>query len=179
MVQNCLIAYNSAPNEKGGGILFYSGNLSQLGYAESCTITANSSPLGGGVYFDERDSGIGGCITNCIIYGNTDFDVGNIHMARAGFCCSATNLPGDGNLNANPLFVNASAGTFALTPGSPCVNAGTNLPWMAGATDLDGHPRIHYDVVDMGCYEYIPEPGVWEILGLAAMCMLRLGARKT
>lgn len=158
VVQNCLIAYNSAPNEKGGGILFYSHNLTMLGMAESCTITANSSPLGGGVYFDERDTGIGGCMNNCIIYGNAPYDAGNIHMARAGYCCSATNLPGDGYLNADPLFVDALAGDYRLQSDSPCLNAGTNLPWMSAATDLAGNPRIHFGAVDIGCYEYIPEP---------------------
>ncbi len=174
VVQNCLIAYNSAPNEKGGGILFYSGNLSQLGYAESCTITANASPLGGGVYFDERDSGIGGCMTNCIIYGNTGYDVGNLHMARAGFCCSATNLPGAGNIATNPAFMAAAAADFRLQNGSPCINVGTNLPWMTGATDLAGNPRIYFGIVDIGCYEFVPEPFCVSVL---AVLMARLCQR--
>lgn len=158
VLQNCLVALNVSSN-RAGGVLFFSKNLSQLGYAESCTITANQAPMVGGVYFEEADgTGVGGCITNCIIYGNTSFDVGNIHMARAGYCCSSTNLSGDGNLNADPLFENPSENDFRLQLGSPCINAGTNLPWMAGATDLAGHPRIHHGRVDIGCYEYIPEP---------------------
>jgi len=41
-----------------------------------------------------------------------------------------------------------------LEHGSPCINAGTNMPWMTTETDLDGHPRILYTTVDMGAYEY-------------------------
>ena len=33
------------------------------------------------------------------------------------------------------------------------VGAGADQPWMAGATDLRGNPRICDDRVDIGCYE--------------------------
>jgi len=37
------------------------------------------------------------------------------------------------------------------------VDAGTNA-FAAIPVDLDGNPRIHDGTVDMGCYEFIPEP---------------------
>jgi len=46
------------------------------------------------------------------------------------------------------------AGNYRLTANSPCVNAGTNLPWMAGAEDLDGGQRILNGRVDIGAFEY-------------------------
>lgn len=57
----------------------------------------------------------------------------------------------------DPLFVDALE--FRLQDGSPCIDAGTNLPWMATAFDLDGNARMYGGRVDMGCYGLIPEPG--------------------
>lgn len=54
------------------------------------------------------------------------------------------------------LFVDAAAGDYRLADGSPCVNAGLNQPWMAGATDLSGLRRVMAGVVDMGAYEWEP-----------------------
>ena len=68
--------------------------------------------------------------------------------------------PGEGNLDADPLFVDAGSGNFRLTLGSPCVDAGSDPLVPAGiTTDLDGSPRIvdgNLDgilTVDMGAYE--------------------------
>ena len=42
------------------------------------------------------------------------------------------------------------------------INAGINLPYVYITGDLDGNPRIIDDMVDMGAYEYVPEPiGTW------------------
>jgi len=68
--------------------------------------------------------------------------------------------PGEGNLDADPLFMDAGSGDFHLTLGSPCVDAGSDPLVPAGiTTDLDGSPRIvdgNLDgilTVDMGAYE--------------------------
>jgi hypothetical protein len=78
-----------------------------------------------------------------------------------------------GNITNEPLFVNAAAGNYHVQLDSPCIDAGTNLPWMAGATDLDGNPRIVDGRVDIGCYEYIPEPAVWGVLMLFTIYKVR------
>jgi len=60
-------------------------------------------------------------------------------------------IPGD------PLFITPGS-DYHIQMGSPCIDTGAIMPWMTGATDLDGNPRIHDGKVDMGCYEFIPEP---------------------
>ena len=57
------------------------------------------------------------------------------------------------------LFAGYGAGNYRMAQGSPCINTGTNLPWMADAVDLDGRCRLDRfsRQVDMGCYEYLPQ----------------------
>ncbi|NCC52240.1 MAG: hypothetical protein EOM20_13625 [Spartobacteria bacterium] len=62
-----------------------------------------------------------------------------------------------------------------LTDGSPCVNTGTNMLWMVGETDLDGHPRILYGSVDMGAFEYF-DFGITSGVYVAAMDGVRVSA---
>ena len=53
--------------------------------------------------------------------------------------------------------------TTSLTKHSPARNTGTNLTWMAGAFDLSGQRkrvRINEEIVDVGCYEFRPIPGL-------------------
>lgn len=73
-------------------------------------------------------------------------------------CCPTFSLPlAQGNVQADPRFVDAAGGNFRLRGSSPCVNAGTNQAWMSNWLDLDGNPRLDTfsGVVDMGCYEHI------------------------
>jgi hypothetical protein len=63
---------------------------------------------------------------------------------------------GEGNISNNPQFFSSS--DFHLNEISPCIDAGTNLPYVYTTKDLDGNPRLYGDRVDMGAYEFIPEP---------------------
>jgi hypothetical protein len=76
--------------------------------------------------------------------------------------------PGTGNINADPMFVNATSGDFHLQPGSPCIDAGYNLAPALPVTDIDGDDRKIDDptvpdtgngtppIVDMGADEFVP-----------------------
>ena len=66
----------------------------------------------------------------------------------------------NGNIAADPMFVDAAGGDYHLQAGSPCIDAGTNEG--APNMDFDGNPRpIDGDgdniaVVDMGAFEFMP-----------------------
>ncbi len=89
------------------------------------------------------------------VYGNTDYNFSGV-----------TNPTGSSaNISTDPLFVNAVSGNYRLSPGSPCVSAGsiavvTAPPFLTNTSgviiDLDGNPRIAGGMVDMGAYEYLP-----------------------
>lgn len=150
--RNCLIAGNT-PN---GVSISARGTANVL---ENCTIVANS---GRGIYKMWWE-GVN-TVMNSIVYHNTDdtprIDGGALYFTNS--CVNVANiavLDGSGNINDNPLFVDSAAGNFRLRSGSPCINSGTNLPWMVGAVDLDGKRRIDgvSGLIDMGAYEFIQQ----------------------
>jgi len=152
---NCLIiGLNYA--DFGGGVY-----LSEGGDLYNCTIAGNfASGSGGGIACSN-----GGAVVNSIIYDNTALISGGNWESYASnvafsYCCTTptNNLPvGNQCFPDNPEF-KVPASDYHLQETSPCRNSGAVMPWMIGATDLDGNPRIIGGTVDIGCYEYIPEP---------------------
>ena len=151
---NCLIHNNKAGNI-GGGVYKWSATGSMS--LHNCTIVSNlSTYLGpGGV----RSSSVNpvcnsiirfnyhnAAISDWYTYGGTTFTNS----------CSTGVMLGTGNFGSDPAFRDLAGFDFRLSRTSPCVNAGANLSWMTGATDLDGNPRIDRVTgrVDVGCYEY-------------------------
>jgi hypothetical protein len=167
---NCLVAYNTAG---------YGGGIAQQDYAAAgtwayyfnCTIASNTATSGGGGYYKNNEGGRLAQLNNTVIYFNQG-PGSNYSISFDSFggttifhnCCTAPAFTGTStnyatnNIFVNPLFVNKDTGDFHLRMDAPCINAGTNEPWMNGAVDLDGHHRIDIfsGMVDMGCYEYLP-----------------------
>lgn len=139
----------------GGGVYMRGGSLL------NCTVAGNTARVipngtggGGGVYAES------GGITNCIIYFNQVFVTNNpssnwLSTGTAIFdhCCTTPDPGGAGNITQDPQFVDLANGDFHLTSASPCIDAGMTQPWMVGAQDLDGHPRVSGTSVDIGAYE--------------------------
>lgn len=156
IARNCLIVRNSSASNAGGV-----WKKTTLGSLVSCTIANNYAGFVGGMYNNSSSAH-----KNCIIYGNTgsaasDNDIYNVATAYTNdfYNCDIGVLqnPAQGNIAVNPQFVNTSTTNFRLQASSLCINAGTNLPWMNGAVDLDGRNRIDRfsGRVDMGAYEFL------------------------
>ncbi|MCU1300372.1 MAG: hypothetical protein JWQ87_656 [Candidatus Sulfotelmatobacter sp.] len=68
---------------------------------------------------------------------------------------SCTGFSGqNGNISADPVFVNLTLGNYQLQSSSPAINAGTNSAPDLPKKDFAGHPRIVGGFIDMGAYEF-------------------------
>ena len=130
------------------------GGAGAGGLVINCTITENSAATSSGGVKNPY-------IYNSIVYGNsalTDQDIGS--GSAVSNTCSSDLVEGlNGNINARPLFINATAGDFRLLATSPCIDTGSN-EWVVQPFDLGWHNRIadgdldDTAVVDIGAYEF-------------------------
>lgn len=162
-LRNCLIA-NNVSYMSSGGVKITGGTASEM---HNCTVVDNYSGgvggnYGGTVYLN------GGSlqVVNSIVVSNTPYHARNSVEGAGSYITNSCLIPtnfGSANpvtmlITNHPQFAAHSEANYRLTPGSPCVNSGLNLPWIAGALDLDNHSRLDRfsGTVDMGCYEYVP-----------------------
>ena len=176
--------WNSEPFN-GGGVYCTGSSVSIV----NSTIVGNSADgMGGGVYCYFSDVSI----SNSILWGNaateglelaTDYygwwsqssrsydgwpvtyvSYSDIRGGQAGVYVGHNCVLewGDGNIDVDPLFADASGGDYHLAFESPCVDIGDNLFVGDGDMDLDGNGRI-FDgdgdgiwTVDIGAYEVWP-----------------------
>jgi len=158
---NCLIYGNQALNGSGGGVV-----LVRNGDVDSCTIVGNTANRGGGIYSYWSSSGTM-YVRNTIVYSNEAttgpnwwYEVGSQYTYFTNCCITNTTMPlGSGFITNSPKFVDPPNNNYRLEEGSPCINAGLNQSWMAGAKDLDDHLRLDrfYGIVDIGAYEYVAQ----------------------
>jgi hypothetical protein len=172
-----------------GNLARWGGGMHNMGYSHpkltNCTFSGNSAEDGGAMANGKRSDPM---VTNCTFTGNRATEgTGGISCKDSSPTVVNTILwgdspneidlwgssitvtysdvqggwPGAGNINANPLFVDAYGaddviGTkddnLRLLPESPCIDAGDNsaIPFVV---DLDGNPRIVNGKMDMGAYE--------------------------
>lgn len=145
---NNIIEGNSAHHGAGLDACYYS----------SPTLTNNTiaGNAGGGVYNHGDPAGypygVGTpVITNCILWGNSGYDLQGASATYSDI--GIGNLAGEGNISADPMFVDAIAGDYHLQDASPCIDVGSNSAAALPDTDKDGNPRIDGAAVDMGAYE--------------------------
>ncbi|MDY7107578.1 MAG: hypothetical protein SYC29_02980 [Planctomycetota bacterium] len=180
---DCIFAVNSAPMY-GGALGPSTGERTFI----NCVFSRNRSERGGGVYCCTPDHYINcsfsnneGCgvmtnweaeasADNCIFWGNTPEQIEQDPEQPGGsvsvrYSDIQGGWSGEGNINADPLFVQPMADDLRLGFGSPCVNAGDNdavPPYIE--FDILGNDRFIDGIVDMGACE-----GQYEVLPPAAV----------
>ncbi|MBN1933548.1 MAG: DUF11 domain-containing protein [Anaerolineae bacterium] len=163
---------NNGNYEGGGGIQL----MGQSATVINNTIYGNSSPKGSGIHIAQWYSGR---IVNNIVWGNTGsanddqisietgYEPGPIPDGLAihfndiqdmAIIVVYRNTPqgieyvdGVGNIDANPLFIDAANGRFDLLLTSPCLDTGTDNG--APADDMEGDPRPLGQGYDIGADE--------------------------
>jgi predicted outer membrane repeat protein len=149
---NVVFSGNTASS--GGGVYSYGSTT-----LANVTFSGNTATSAGGALSDSYGTTT---ITNSIFWGNTapsspQIDCWSTVSLNVSYSIVQGGWTGTGNLNVNPLFVDAAKGNLHLKAGSPAVDAGTSTG--APNTDHDGNSRP-FDgdgngtpAVDLGAYE--------------------------
>jgi parallel beta-helix repeat protein len=167
---NCTIAGNSAGRD-GGGI--YSGLSSSRPIITQCTIIDNSADgRGGGLYCDDSYS----LIIGSILYGNSADEGNQISATRHSILrISYSNIQGgqsdvypayctlnwgDGNIDADPCFIDPENGDYRLAASSCCIDAAAPYYYLFGQhfADIKGDCRLAGQSLDMGSNEFGSSP---------------------
>ena len=163
-------------SDNGGGMTNNAGSSPTL---TNVTFSGNTAGLYGGGMVNGDDSSP--TFRNCIFWGNNapqNSQIGNLGegvsptinhslvMGSGGSGAgwdSRLGIDGDGNIDADPLFVDVdgaddTVGTLddnlRLSRNSPAIDTGNSSHVPLGiTTDLDGDPRIINSSVDMGAFE--------------------------
>ncbi len=171
-LEDCVIVNNRG--RAAGGLALGSGTVR----IRRCTISRNSAQLGNAinVIFDGQVD-----VRDSIIWDNGRGSGSGIlsppESIAIAYSLVAGGWAGVGNIGADPLFANASAGDFGISIHSVCVNRGDPAVSLSGATDAAGHPRQSGCRVDMGALETTAaqEPadfdhdGRWSLPDIAAL----------
>ncbi len=158
---NCVFVRNSAIGTRGYGGGMRPSSIMRTTLT-NCTFTQNIALAGGAMGGDNQ----GGqyyllpSLNNCILWGDKALwgspEVYNpsdnqIAFIDVKYCCIQGQVVGEGNISADPLFIDGPGGSVQLRSGSPCLDTGTAMG--APLDDLLGRPRPAGVGVDMGAYE--------------------------
>jgi parallel beta-helix repeat protein len=91
--------------------------------------------------------------TSPLVIGHND--IFNVGTPQSGGCPLE-----NGNLSADPLFVNPANSDFHTQPTSPVVATGDMDAPLIPSADLDGKARTVCGTIDMGAYEVHPHPPI-------------------
>ena len=136
-IENCTVVDNVA---MGTNVVSVAMHLNG-GAAENCLFWNNRAPNNaqssanvGAPNWSVTSAGVADKVRRCCWGGSDDLGLG----------CIAKECP---------QFVDAAAGNYRFRPFSSFFDAGLYEPWMVGATDADGNPRVKGKGPDIGCFE--------------------------
>lgn len=149
----------------GGGVVLLGG-----GQLLNNTIAGNGADAAGNIYA-VSDASAGQCVVLSNIVCNATSGAGlylnssdnitiiaynNVWQNTGGNYTSNADLTGiNGNISADPLFVDAVNNDYRLQDGSPCINLGDpNYQAAEGESDFYGQSRMFAGRVDIGADEY-------------------------
>ena len=180
-VTNCIFINNAAHNGWGGGIaisgspnitncLFVGNHSSYEGNAiavwggspviTNCSFSGNSSDSAlptSSIYITGDASPT---IVNSILWKGSA-PLGPLILLYRDATVTVTysdvqgGWPGEGNIDADPLFADPGNGDFHLQWDSPCIDAGTKNVSSLPLTDFEGDPRVIGLAPDMGADEFV------------------------
>ncbi len=160
-LRNCLIADNI-----GRGFFLGRGSIPQTAgfcqlfgspVTENCTIAFNRSAS------DDVPTVCmeAGTVRNSIFFGNFREGTASNDYANVKSAVTFTNNLVDltvavdkGGWQGNPCFKNVPRQDYRLLSASPAIDKGMSLPWMEGAVDVYGRPRVRGKNPDIGAAEF-------------------------
>lgn len=168
-IVNNLIIRNTAT--QGGGLYWLIPQSTPGILLLNNTIAENSATTGSGIFASGFDanaslqnniiigvSGVNGVFCESF-NGNTPpgFTANDVFASGAapygGICPDQTGS--NGNISADPLFVDTTVDNLHLKPGSPAIDQGNNTARIPlPPADLSGNNRIFNNIVDMGAFEF-------------------------
>ena len=152
IITNCTISGNTAYSNSGGIFL----NVSRPTIT-NCTISGNTAYYdGGGIYLYHSEPKI----TNCILWDDSPDEIrvdgGTPYVKYSDI---QGGWVGEGNIDADPLYLDPESDNFHLTYMSPCIDRGIGIG--APEIDIEGYSRLDHpdmpndpSIWDMGAYEY-------------------------
>jgi len=135
VLESCVLSGNSA--SFGGALHDHDSTIASY---KNCTFEGNTATTAGGVLvgaFDPTES----TFVNSILWGNGVDSIALYEGATASVTYSDVQggYTGAGNIDADPLFVDAAGGDFHLSAGSPCIDAANGD--LAPEFDIEGFSR--------------------------------------
>lgn len=146
-IENCIFLDNHAAY---GGVVFCPEDEPVF---INCTFFGNRADEAGSIIFTENTCPV---IVNSILWDNGDNPISGA-LSVLNFSNVEGGWDGEGNIDANPLFIDPDGHDFRLQADSPCIDAGTPFFVLGEDTLVDlADEEFHGEAPDMGALEYYP-----------------------